>query len=64
MLYCFRSSPLASCCNAILFRLLQEAAEFAFEKGDMEGMEFVISRSGPTQRSRIEPLRLRLAQRK
>lgn len=47
-----------------LFRLLQEAAEFAFEKNDIEGLDFVMSRSGPTQRSRIEPLRQKLVQKR
>jgi hypothetical protein len=47
-----------------MIRLLQEAAEFASENNDIEGMDFVISKSGPTQRSRIEPLRVKLMQRK
>ena len=48
----------------MIVRLLQEAAEFACESNNIEGMDFVISKSGPTQRSRIEPLRQKLLQRK
>jgi len=44
--------------------LLDEAAQFAYDRDNIEWMEYVISKSGPTQRSRIEPLRRKLLQSK
>lgn len=39
---------------------LEEAAEAAFDRNDLEGLDYVLSRSGPTQTSRILPLKQRL----
>ena len=44
--------------------LLQEAGEFAFEQKDENGLNYVISKSGPHQRSKIEPLRQLLLQKR
>ena len=39
---------------------LEAAAEVAFDRADITGLDYVISRSGPVQKSRILPLKQRL----
>lgn len=43
---------------------IEAAAEVAFERADINGLDYVLSRSGPVQRSRIFPLKQQLMSRR
>ena len=44
----------------LLLSHIQEAAEWAFNRKDQQGFLFALSRAGPSQRSKLDEMRVKL----